>query len=233
MESAAEELRRVGAGLRLVSLGLATLAVNAVAALVVALTLVKPEPNPDLAAMLARLNREHPAAMTVLLGLGVLAHVLGIAGKVFCLSIPAASGAVPFIRTAVACTAIGLSLSFAGQAGGADASSAVLVQIGSIFTTVGLVFFLRFLSRLAAYLGSARLLAKTQRVQAGLLVLFLLFFGTMLAQSAVGIGPAIVVVALVLVLGVVILYGMYTRLVVDIRRTTEAAVDYVTEQGTE
>jgi hypothetical protein len=227
MDSVVEDLRRVGAGLRLVFLGLIAMAVSAMAWVTVVLTLGERIADP--AAILIGLNRDHPAAMTVLLALGVLANVLGIAGKVYCLSVPSAARATRLIVPALVCSGMGLTLWIAGQVAGQGEAAAELTLMGGIFRSVGYVIFVAFLRRLAAYLGSARLLNQARRVLAGTLATFLLLLTASLGTAAGAVLPAILA-AFVGALGVLVLFGLYTLLVHELRRLTEAAVEYAAER---
>ncbi|HEY2157529.1 MAG TPA: hypothetical protein VGH33_18015, partial [Isosphaeraceae bacterium] len=74
-EAEREGLGRVAEGLRLVAFGLAATAVLALAIVAVSATVVVP--GKDGPAMLLALNRDHPDVVLVLIGLNVLAIVLG------------------------------------------------------------------------------------------------------------------------------------------------------------
>jgi hypothetical protein len=226
MDSVVEDLRRVGAGLRLVFLGLVAMAVSAMGWVAVVLKFGDPT---DPGATLIRLERDHPAAMTVLLALGVLSIVLGIAGKVYCLSVPSEAQATRLIVPALICSVMGLAFWIAGHAAGQGETAAELTLMGGIFRTVGYVIFVRFLRRLAAYLRSARLLNQASRLLAVTLATFLLLLTASLGTAAGAILPAILA-ALVGLLGVLVLFGLYTMLVFDLRRLTEAAVEYAAER---
>jgi hypothetical protein len=223
MDSAVEDLRRVAAGLRLVFLGLIAMAVSAMAWLAAVLTLGKRTADPT--AILIGLDREHPAAMTVVLALGVLAIVLGIAGKVYCLSVPSEARATRLIVPALVCSGMGLVLWIGGHASGQGEAAAELELMGGIFRAVGYVIFVRFLRQLAGYLGSPRLLNHARLVLLGTLATFLLLLTASLGTAAGAMLPAILA-GFVGVLGVLVVFGLYAALVHELRRLTEAAVEY-------
>lgn len=218
-----EDLRRVSAGLRMVLMGLALVVVNLVAA--VAVVLAFGEPGQDPAAMVAALSRNHTVAFTVLIALNLLSNVLAITGKVFCLSVPTAAGASQFILMAVACSGIGLGLWIVGQVPDLDASAVEFAQTSPLFTMVGFLFFLRFLRRLAAYLGSARLLAKATQVQIATVALIVTYLVAALGSAALLLHAAMVVVALVLAIGAMVVFVLYAILIRDLRRTTEIVAE--------
>jgi hypothetical protein len=227
MGSVFEELRRVGTGLRLVFLGLIVVVINAIAAVGVAVAFLQPGKDP--ASMVASLFRDHPTAVMALLGLGVLSNVLAIAGKVYCLSIPAATGATPIILMAVSCSVIGLALNVIGQMPDLGASAAEFTGTSPVFTIAGYLFFVRFLRRLAAYLGSTRLLTRAKQVQFASIALMVTYLIAAIGHSAGVLGIATIAVGLILALGGIALFGWYALLIFDLRKTTEAAADHLAE----
>jgi hypothetical protein len=227
MGSVVEDLRRVAAGLRLVLLGLLALVVLAVVSVGVAATLAEPAKDP--AAIVLALNRDHPGVMTLLLGLNVLASVLGIAGKALCTAIPAAAGATAFIVMALICDGFSLALSVVGQAANLGEAGRELVQAAPLFKLFGFFAFLRFLRRLAEYLGAPWLAERARRTLVGSASLFFATFLAAVAISSGGSQAIVVMVGLLLLVGVPALFFLYARLVLDLRRLTDAAADSVTE----
>ncbi len=232
MGPVSEELRRVGTGLRLVFLGLVVVILNAVAAIAVAVAFLRPGRDPS--AMISAISRDHPTAVMVLLGLWVLSNVLAITGKVYCLSIPATSGATPMILMAVACSGIGLALNVVGQSAELGTAVAEFAGTSPVFTIAGYLFFVRFLRRLALFLGSTRLMARTRMLQVGSVGLMVVYLVAALGHSSGIFGAATVLVALMLAVGGLILFGLYLLLIHEIRRTTEGAAEYMVgrEDGT-
>lgn len=222
------DLRRVGAGLRLVLMGLGATAVASVAAMVVATTMAGPVKEP--AAVVLALRADHPSAWTALLGLSVLASVLGIAGKGLCLAVPAEAGATPLIAMAVVCDVLYLALFVVGQSAEPGQAGADLAQSTPLFLLVGYVAFIRFLRRLAEYLGSSRLEARAKRVQSATLALFVTFL-TGLALAAVGAEAAAMMAIFVVCVGLLALFVLFARLVDGARRAADAAAVEADEAG--
>jgi hypothetical protein len=220
MSKAGEDLHRVGAGLRLVLLGLAAATVAGLARVLLALA----EPGKDLLEKMAVMEQDHPATVTVLTALTVLSVVLGIAGKALCLAVPAAAEATAMILLALAGSTIGLALHVAGALAGPGEAARDLQITSALSTLLGFFFFLRFLGRLAAYLGSQPLVARAGYVQLGTLAfgLVLILIG---ASLEAGGGDALKLVALFLMVGVVVIFVKYVRVVLDLWRETEAAAE--------
>jgi hypothetical protein len=228
-----EGLRSVAAGLRLVLLGMvATVAVQIGFAVAAAL-FVQLDPAKDTAetlqkvrqaTLLRSLNADHAAAATVLNGLVVLASVLGVAGKVFCVRGPASARASAFLVASIACDAMGLALYAAGQAGPAGEASAELGDVAPLFWMLGYFLFLRGLARLAEHLKSPDLMRRTRRQQVGSLALLL---GSILAAALAGSGGVVGIIlpGAIISLGILILFVLYARLVRDVRRAAEARAD--------
>ncbi len=162
-EDGREGLGRVAEGLRLVAFGLTASAVATVGWCVALAQFV--EPGRELPAVLMDLNRRHPEVMLVLLGLNVLALVLGAAGKAFCLGVPPGSGAMPFIVMALACDAIVLVTLVVGRL--ASTTDAELAPVAVMAALFGYFAFVRFLRRLAEHLGSPRSAARARRILLG------------------------------------------------------------------
>ena len=223
-----EGLRSVGAGLRLVLLGMAaTVAVEVGFALAGA---AHGRPAKDPAAtiqsyrrstLLRALDADRPGAATVLNGLVVLSCVLGIAGKVFCARGPEAMRASIFAFASIACDGLGLGLYAAGQVGPADEATAELGDLAPVAWLVAYFLFLRSLGHVAAYLRSPVLLVRTRRQQAGSLAVLLGTFAAVALASSGGPAAPLIVTA---VLGL-ILFILYARLLRDLRRATESAAD--------
>jgi hypothetical protein len=220
MSKVGDDLHRVGAGLRLVLLGLAAATVAGLARVLLALA----EPGKDLLEQIAVMEQDHPATVTVLTALTVLSVVLGIAGKALCLAVPAAAEATAMILLALAGSTIGLALHVAGALSGQGDVARDLQITSGLSTLLGYLFFLRFLSRLAAYLGSRPLAARAGTVQLGTmaLVLVLLLLG---ASLEAGAGDGLKIVGLFLMVGVVVIFVKYIRVVLDLWRETEAAAE--------
>lgn len=232
-----EGLRSVAAGLRLVMLGMvATVAVQVGFAVAAAL-FVRLEPAKDPAetlrtarqsALLRSLNADRPAAATVLNGLVVLASVLGVAGKVFCVRGPASARASGFVIASIACDAMGLALYAAGQAGPVGEASAEPGDVAPLLWMLGYFLFLRGLARLAEHVKSPDLMRRTRRQQVGSLALLL---GSFLAAALAGSGGVVGVIlpGAIISLGILILFILYARLVRDLRRTAEDRADAPSE----
>ena len=253
MAEVVEELRRVGAGLGMVLMGLAVALVNGLALLAVVIALMDPVAGPppmveaamtggagvvhsvtstamatrapDPSAMVAAMARAHPIPFTILLGLGVLANVLSLAGKVYCLSIPSAAGASQFIMMAVACGGIGLALSIAGQVPDTGELAGDFLRTSPLFTMAGFLFYLRFLRRLAAYLGSAPLLVRAIRVQNLTIALMVTVLVTIIGGELGLSGTVTAIVLIGLVIGSLVVFFLYVRLIRSLQRTTNAAVE--------
>ena len=222
-----EGLRSVAAGLRLVLLGMvATVAVQVGFAVAAAL-FVQLDPAKDTAetlqkvrqaTLLRSLNADHAAAATVLNGLVVLASVLGVAGKVFCVRGPASARASAFLVASIACDAMGLAAlrRRAGRAGGRG-PSAELGDVAPLFWMLGYFLFLRGLARLAEHVKSPDLMRRTRRQQVGSLALLL---GSLLAAALAGSGGVVgmILPGAIISLGILILFILYARLVRDVRR---------------
>ncbi len=214
-----EGLGRVAEGLRLVAFGLATMAVLTVAIVAVSATVA--EQGKDGPAILIALNRDHPELVMGLIGLDVLAIVLGVAGKAFCLGVPPASGAMPFIVMALACDVIYLVTMILARLN--EASGPELAPVIAMSLLFGYFAFLRFLRRVSEYLGSPRCAARARRVQvmsAGLI--FATFVGALLANSGGG-SAMIPVLGLLLLISVPYLFVLLTRTVIELRREARAA----------
>jgi hypothetical protein len=227
MGTVGEDLRRVGAGLRLVLLGLATMAINGLAHMILAFSLA--EPGQDLMAKLTAFNQDRPATAMVLTGLSVLSVVLGITGKVYCLAVPAAAAATPLIMLALGCSTLGLVLSIAGTVSTPGESAFALLVVSIVLSVLGYLFFLRFLRLLAAYLGAGPLARRVASVQLGTMAIgfaLMLFW----AGVAAGIGEALAVLVLLMMVGVLIVFVKYTRVILELWRTTEAAADAAGDQ---
>jgi len=221
MGSVAEDLRRVAAGLRLVFLGLMVVVINAIA--VIGVTIAFRRPDKDLAAMFAAIHRDYPTTVMLLIGLGVLSNVLAITGKVYCISVPVAVGASPLIVMAAACSGIGLALNVVGQAGEFGPSAGEISGVSPVFTIAGYFFFLRFLRRLAHYLGSARLVSRAKLVQMASLGLLFVSLAAAISRAAGVINATTGVGLFILAIGGLVLFGLYTLLLHDLRRTVESA----------
>ena len=231
MVESVDELRRVGAGLRMVLMGLGVVVVNAITAVVFAFLFAEPGKEPT--AIVEAMARDHTAAYTVLIGLEVLANVLAITGKVYCLSIPAAAGASQFILMAVACGGIGLALRVVGQVPEIDRSVLEFAQMGPVFTMVGFLFFLRFLRRLAVYLGSAPLLSKAIRVQSLTVALMVAVLVTLIGSGLGLATSATVIIMMGLLVAALFVFALYATLVRGLRRTVEAAAESAESDGAE
>jgi hypothetical protein len=181
------------------------------------------EPTTDLKELLLTLNRDYPGAMTFLIGLDVLARVLGITGKGFCTAVPQAAGATVFVVMALVFSGLGLGLTVVGQAGDLGELGAELAGVGPLFAVFGYLAFLRFLRRLAEYLGTPRLAERARRVLVGSGSLFLATFLAALAMAQGGGSAVQLVAGLILVFGIPSLFVLYARLVHDLRRVAEAA----------
>ncbi len=220
-EDSREGLGRVAEGLRLVGFGLAAAAVLAVAFIVVFATVV--EPGKDAPAIVQALNRDHPELVIGLLGLEVLAIVLGIAGKAFCLGVPTASGATPFIAMALACDVIGLVTMIVSRL--ADAAGAELAPVWVMATLFGYFAFLRFLRRLSEYFGSPGLVARARRIQVGSASLVFATIVAALAMNSGGGQAMISAAGLVIMVAVPYLFILLARTVVELRREARAAAE--------
>jgi hypothetical protein len=220
MSKVGEDLHRVGAGLRLVLLGLAAATVAGVARLL----LVLAEPGKDMLEQLALMEQDHPMTVTILTAITVLSVVLGITGKAFCLAVPAKAEATAMILLALAGSTIGLALHVAGALSVQGEGARDLQITSALATLLGYLFFLRFLGRLAAYLGSPPLAARASYVQLGTLALglVLLLIG---ASIEAGAGDALKLVALFLMIGFIVIFVKYVRIVLDLWRVTEAAAE--------
>jgi hypothetical protein len=224
-EDEREGLARVAEGLRLVAFGLAARATMMLASIAVVSTVV--EPGKDVPAILTALNQDHPEVVTVLIGLEVLAIVLGITGKAFCLGVPPASGATPFIVMALACDVIRLITMVLGRV--AEAAGAELAPVMVMAWLFGYFAFVRFLRRLSEYLGSPRPAARARRVQVGSAVLiFATFVAALVANS--GGGQAVAsAVGLLLLVALPYLFIQLTRTVVELRAEVRTAAEAVGE----
>jgi hypothetical protein len=220
MSKVGEDLHRVGAGLRFILLGLAAATVAGLARVLLALA----EPGKDLLDKLAAMEQDHPTTVTVLTAMTVLAVVLSIAGKALCLAVPAAAEATAMILLALTGTTVGLALHVAGAVSGQGEGTRDLLITSVLATLLGYLFFLRFLGRLGAYLGSPSLVARASYVQLGTLALclILLLIG---ASVEAGAGEAFKLVALFLMVGGIVIFVKYVRLVLDLWRETEAAAE--------
>jgi hypothetical protein len=232
-----EGLRNVAAGLRLVLMGIAATAVVQVGFAVASAPLIPTEPGKDPAEAIQSLRRsnllralaaERPTAATVLNGLVVLASVLGVAGKVFCVRGPESSRASGFFVASIACDAMGLALYAAGQAGPVGEASAELGDVAPLLWMLGYFLFLRGLARLAEHLKSPDLMRRTKRQQVGSLALFL---GSFLAAALAGSGGAVgmILPGAIIMVGILVLFALYARLVLDLRRASEARADASSE----
>lgn len=228
MDDGDEGWRRVGAGLRLVLIGLMTLVILLVTSTAVAVVLGKPTKDPR--EILDALNRDHPMTMTVLTGVGVLARVLGIAGKALCLSVPAAAGATAFIVMALACDVTSLAMDIVARAAPVGDPQADLAQIGILAWLFGYFAFIRFLRRMAEYLRAPRQAEWGRRLLVGSSALFFVTFLAVLGKAGGGGDGLLLMAGLLLVIGVPVLFVLYARLVHDIRRAAEAAADKLSEE---
>ncbi len=226
-----EGWRRVGAGLRLVLLGMAASVAVEVGFAVAAAFHVRPAKDPAAtiqslrrSTLLRALDADRPAVAMALNGFVVLSCVLGIAGKVFCARAPEASQASGFAAASIFCDGMGLGLYAAGQAGPAGEAAAELGDLAPVVWTLAYFLFLRCLARLAAHLRSPGLLVRMRRQQFGSLALLLgSFVAAGLAASG---GPLVLLIpGIVISLGVLTLFVLYARLVRDIRRAAESAAD--------
>lgn len=228
-EDRGEALRRVGAGLRLVLLGLAAMVAARVAFAVAAALFVRLQ-GKDAAAMiqalresnlLRSLGADRPDAAMVLNGLVVLSCVLGAAGKVFFARGPAAAGASGFAILSAFCDGLGLGLYAAGQTGPAGAASAELGDLSGLVWLLAYFLFLRGLARLSAYLKSPGLMIRTRRQQLGSMALL---FGSFLAAivASGGGGAGLGMLGFVVGLGALVLFVLYARLLFDLRRAAES-----------
>jgi hypothetical protein len=227
MQEGVEGLRRVGAGLRLVLMGLAAFVILMIASIATALILTKPGTDPT--AIFPTLVRDHPDVMTVLIGLDVLASVLVIAGVAFCMAVPIAAGATAFVVMALVCDGTGLALRVIGQASGLGPAGAELAQVAPLFGLFGYFAFLRFLRRLAEYLGSPSLAARGRRVLVGSSAIF---FASFLAAFGIASGGGQALAAMVGLLLLIcgpFLFVLYARLLNDLRRLSELAADKADE----
>jgi hypothetical protein len=214
-----EGLGRVAEGLRLLAFALVASAITTVGWFAALAKFV--EPGRDLPAILIDLNRDHPEVMLVLLGLNVLAIVLGIAGKAFCLGVPPAAGATAFIVMTLACDVILLLTMVVGRlAGTADGELAPVWMMSVLF---GYFALLRFLRRLAEHLGSPRCAARARRIQVGSGSLLFATFVAALAYNSGG-GPAMAsVVGLLILIATPYLFVLLARTVVELRGQAAAA----------
>jgi fatty acid desaturase len=89
---------------------------------------------------------------------------------------------------------------------------------------LGYFFFLRGLARLAVYLKSIPLMRRTRRQQIGSLALML---GAILAGALAASGGAVgmLLSGAVVAVALLVLYVLYVRLVLDLRRAAGAGAD--------
>jgi hypothetical protein len=220
-EDGRDGLGRVAEGLRLLAFGLAASAVSTVASLAVLVAVA--EPGKDLPAILMDLNRDRPEVMVALLALNVLAIVLGIAGKAFCLSVPPAAGATPFIVMTLACDVIGLLTMIVGRVG--DAAGSELVPIMAMATLFGYFAFLRFLRRLSEYFRSPALVARARRIQVGSASLIVATFLAALVLNSGGGQAMVSAVGLLILVALPYLFVLLARTVIELRREARAAAE--------
>ena len=216
-----EGLGRVAEGLRLVAFGLATTVALTVA--IVAVSAMFAEQGKDGQAILISLNQDHPEVVMGLIGLNVLAIVLGTAGKAFCLGVPPAAGATAFIVMALACDVIGLVTMIVARV--SEAAGAELWPLMAMAWMFGYFAFLRFLRRVSEYLGAPRLVARARRLQ---VVSAALIFATIMAALALNGGGGefqATAVGLLLLVCVPCGFVMFARLVVELRREARAAAE--------
>ena len=232
-EGDGEGLRNVAAGLRLVLLGMVATVAAQVGFIVAAGLYVRIEPAEAIktarrSTLLHSMNADHPEAATVLNGLVVLASVLGIAGKVFCVRGPGSAQASGFLVASIAADAMGLALYAAGQAGPVGEPSAELGDVAPLLWMLGYFLFLRGLARLAEHLKSPDLMRRTRRQQVGSLAFLV---GSFLAVALAGSGGAagMILSGAIIYLGILILFILYARLVLDLRRAAQARADASSE----
>jgi hypothetical protein len=161
-----------------------------------------------------------------LLALGILATILGIVGKIYCLDVPEKVKATGVIYTAVALSVVSVCFDVAKAFPSIAISLGPFATIGNWLGMAANILFLVFLGRLAEFLGSPKLVARARFVLfgsifAGVSFLVLLFGLPLVVFAPQDLAKIVGVASIVIGIFALVLFVSYANLISELQRTLD------------